>query len=267
MSVATGVLSLLIGNAYLLLGVLTGRELWRHRRTRGWSHFGGAFMVMAFTCGPHHLVHGAHLLFEGDVADGLVLAGLLLGLPPGLVFIALRLEAVAGGPGDRFIAGTPSWLVALPVLWLLSYGALAAAVLRQVSAHGVPSAMVLPNLLLAVSFTAVGWMTLRTQGRRRAALGGWSLSGLSMGAVFPTCATAHLVHVAVSPFDIHGFVLDVVGVPASIYFLWAVHRLYRASLRDWNRRPLVGRAGRPRRRAPWSYSPGGWRAVKPLMER
>ena len=93
MTVAAGVLSLLIGNAYLLLGVLTGRELLRHRRTRGWSHFGGAFMVMAFTCGPHHLVHATHLLFEGDVANGPVLASLLLGLPPGMVFIALRLEA------------------------------------------------------------------------------------------------------------------------------------------------------------------------------
>src|SRR3954453_16985300 len=169
-SVATGLLSLLIGNAYLLLGVLTGRELLRHRRTRGWSHFGGAFMVMAFTCGPHHLVHGAHLLFEGDAANGLVLGGLLLGVPPGVVFITLRLEAMLGGPGDRFIPGTPGWLFALPALWLLAYGALFAAAAARVRAHGVPSVMVLPNIVLAISFSAVGWMTLRTQGRRRAAV-------------------------------------------------------------------------------------------------
>ena len=43
-----------------------------------------------------------------------------------------------------------------------------------------------------------------------------------------------------------------VGVPASIYFLWAVHRLHRDSLRDWNRRPLVGRAAPLGRRSPWA---------------
>ena len=127
--------------------------------------------------------------------------------------------------------------------------------------------MLAPNIVLAVAFGAVGWMTLRTQSRRRVAFGGWSLSGLAMTGVFPTCGAAHLVHALSSPFDIHGFTLDVIGVPASLYFLWAVHRLYRASLRDWNRRPIVGRPGRPRRPAPWAQSPGGWRAVNPLIER
>jgi hypothetical protein len=250
-SAACGVLSLVIGNAYLLLGVLTGRELLRHRRTRGWSHFGAAFMVMAFTCGPHHLVHAGHLLFEGDVANGIVLAGLLLGMPPAVVFFGLRLEARLGGRGDRFIAGTPAWLFALPAALLLAYGALFAAAVGHLAHDGVPSIMLVPNLALAVSFSMVGWMTLRTQTRRRATRGGWSLSGIAMAGVFPTCGAAHLMHALSSPFDIHGFVLDVIGVPASLYFLWAVHRLYRASLRDWNRRPLIGRAGALRRPAPW----------------
>ena len=46
--------------------------------------------------------------------------------------------------------------------------------------------------------------------------------------------------------------LDNVGVPASFYFLWAVHRLHSDSLRDWNRRPLVGRAAPLGRRSPWA---------------
>ena len=257
MNVVCGLLSLLIGNAYLLLGVLTGRELLRHRHERGWSHFGAAFMVMAFTCGPHHLVHGGHLLFEGDVANGLVLAGLLLGMPPGVVFIALRLEAAFGGRGDRFISGTPAWLFALPAVMLLGYGALFAAAFAHVADHGIPSVMAIPNIALAISFSMVGWMTLRTQTRRRLTTGGWSLSGIAMAGVFPTCGAAHLVHVLSSPFDIHGFVFDVIGVPASLYFLWAVHRLYRASLHDWNRRPLVGRAGALRRPSPWLRAQAG----------
>jgi hypothetical protein len=38
--------------------------------------------------------------------------------------------------------------------------------------------------------------------------------------------------------------------PSSIDFMWAVCRLHRDSERDWNRRPLVGRAARPGRRPP-----------------
>jgi hypothetical protein len=250
-NVLCGLLSLGIGNAYLLLGILTAQQLLRHRRTRGWSHFGVAFMVMAFTCGPHHLVHGVHLLVEHDVANGIVVGGLALGIPPGFIFTALRIEAVRGGRGDRFIEGTPAWLFALPAVWLLAYGALLAKAAEHVARYGVPSLMIVPNVALAASFGMVGWMTLRTQMRKRAATGGWSLSGLSMAGVFPTCGAAHLMHALSSRFDIHGFVFDVVGVPASLYFLWAVHRLYRASLRDWNRRPLVGRAGAQRRPAPW----------------
>jgi hypothetical protein len=49
-----------------------------------------------------------------------------------------------------------------------------------------------------------------------------------------------------------GVVFDNVGVPASFYFLWAVYRLHRDSERDWNRRPLVGRAAPLGRRSPWA---------------
>jgi hypothetical protein len=34
--------------------------------------------------------------------------------------------------------------------------------------------------------------------------------------------------------DIHGQVIDTVGVPAAAYFLWVTYALYRGALRDWN---------------------------------
>jgi hypothetical protein len=47
---------------------------------------------------------------------------------------------------------------------------------------------------------------------------------------------------------------DLLGVPASIYFLWIVSRVQRDTLVDWNRRPLVGVAGTPERSSPWDES-------------
>jgi hypothetical protein len=34
--------------------------------------------------------------------------------------------------------------------------------------------------------------------------------------------------------------------------MWAVYRLHRDGTRDWNRRPLVGRAAPLGRRSPWA---------------
>ena len=46
--------------------------------------------------------------------------------------------------------------------------------------------------------------------------------------------------------------VKVPGVPSAAFFLWVVYRLNRSSLNDWNRRPLVGRAARHSRPAPWT---------------
>ena len=47
-------------------------------------------------------------------------------------------------------------------------------------------------------------------------------------------------------------VFDMIGVPASVYFLWVVKQLHNDFLTDWNRRPLVGTAAAPARHSPWS---------------
>ena len=50
------------------LGAIAAYELGRNRRTRGFSYLGGAFALMAATCGPHHLVHAEHHLIWGQTA-------------------------------------------------------------------------------------------------------------------------------------------------------------------------------------------------------
>jgi len=47
-------------------------------------------------------------------------------------------------------------------------------------------------------------------------------------------------------------VFDLIGIPASIYFLRVVRQVHTDSVLDWNRRPLVGAAAAPARPSPWS---------------
>src|SRR5437867_3006166 len=123
-------------------------DLKRGWRTMGFSHFGAAWIAMAFTCGPHHLVHGVHILFEGRTGGPVDLLAVAVGFPAGVVFLGLRLEAVFGGRGDRFVSGTPTWVQSLPTLAAVYMTILAAAMLR-ITAHGVPR-KVYPNLVLVV---------------------------------------------------------------------------------------------------------------------
>lgn len=253
MTWALGLASLALGVAYTGLGVLTVDELRRDTRTRGFSQFGAAFALMAFTCGPHHLFDGYHVLAGEYPASPLVAVAVLVGLPAGWVVVSLRIEVLFGGRGERVIAGTPGWLVACPLLFAGIAGALVAlsAAGPGVAEHPV-SILSLASLALVVCYVMVGWFLLRTQVRRHRELGLWSLSGLALGAVFPTCALMHLTFSLEHAGDVHMAALDAVGVPAAIYFLIVVHRIYRQSLVDWNRRPLVGVAGEPARPSPWS---------------
>ena len=252
MTLLAGIFALLTGIAYTGLGVITGYELIRHRRTRGFSHFGGAFLVMAFTCGPHHLVHAWRHLVAGEVAHVPMLASLAIGLAPGLTFIALRTEAAFGGRGDRLIGGTPVWVAALPCIVAAALGATLWESLRHAAPQNVDLRSLIPNIFLGVNYLLVGLFTARTQLARRPVLGGWSLSGVAMSGVFVTCGSSHLVAGLLTHAQMWNVALDNIGVPASFYFLWAVHRLHRDSLRDWNRRPLVGRAAPLGRRSPWA---------------
>jgi hypothetical protein len=249
--IVAGLLALATGIAYTALGVITVVELIQHRRDRGFSHFGLSFAVMAFTCGPHHLVHAYRHLVIGEPVHAPMLAALAIGAVPAVVFISLRLEAAFGGRGDRLVRNSQLF----PVLPWVMVGAASVTLweaLRHATRTDVDLRALAPNVVLFVNYCLVGYFTARTQLARRPLLDGWSLSGTAMSAVFATCALSHLVAGLLTGSNPAGVFFDNIGVPSSIYFLWAVYRLNKDSERDWNRRPLVGRAAPLGRRSPWA---------------
>ncbi|MGH2704053.1 MAG: hypothetical protein ACRDJ4_02855 [Actinomycetota bacterium] len=247
MTILVGLLNLALGSVYTGYGVITAVEMKRGWRSYGFSHFGLAWILMAFTCGPHHLTHGIHTLFEGRQGGPLDLVAVVAGLPAGAAFILLRLEAFRGGAGDRFIGGTPRWILALPTAAAIYVTALIAAGMNTAASGFQAQWIALPNLGLFVIYMTIGYFLLRTQLQAHGGSGGWSTSGLSLAFVFPTCALMHAVFilyagVGLYALDPHGFVIDWAGVPAGLYFLWVVRRLYHEALRDWNDAPAPAAA-------------------------
>lgn len=239
MTATVAALNLVLGLVYTQYGTMTIIDMKRGWRTMGFSHFGAAWILMAFTCGPHHLVHGAHLALEGRTGGGLDLFAVVVGFPAGVAWFLLRVEAFAGGPGDRFISGTPGWLRTVPTVAGVYVTVLIAAMVAGGSELAFSWA-VLPNMALVVIYMMIGYFLLRTQLGNRDPLGGWSLSGLALTVIFPTCALMHAVYIYYAltgqyQLDIHGFGIDWLGVPAGLYFLWVVENLYRNAIVDWNR--------------------------------
>jgi hypothetical protein len=267
-----GVGNLLVGAAYVSLGLLSAWEAFSQYETRGLSRFGLGFSLMAASCGPHHLVHGWCALQGGTVSTPLLLIT-LFGLPAGIVFCWLRIEAMLLGRGDRTVAATPLVVVVVSLVSLGAVGALAgwsvaapplpSTAICSVRGIQIPSAGPNPagnaallvlgtNLFVTVTYAMVGWYLIETQVRRYVTYRSWSLSGLSLAAVFPTCAAMHMIMALSSSSDTATLPFDLLGVPASVYFLWVVRRLHMDAVVDWNRRPLVGIAAVPSRAAPWS---------------
>lgn len=237
-AIVVGVLNLVLGVAYTTYGLITISDLKRGWKTMGFSHFGVAWVAMCFTCGPHHLVHGIHVLFEGRVGGSFDMIAVLVGLPAGIAFLFLRFEAWLGGRGDRFVSGTPLWIHAIPAAGAAYVTALAAWTIQR-TGLSFPR-HVLPNLLLIAVYFMIGYFVTRTQLRNRAELHGWSVSGLSLALVFPTCGLMHgvyAVYAAQGTYhpDWHGWAIDWLAVPAAVYFLWVVRNLHQRTMRDWNR--------------------------------
>jgi hypothetical protein len=188
---------------------------------------------------------------DREPVHGPALAALVLGAVPAVAFLSLRLEAVLGGRGDRVLRNSRVF-GAIPWAMAAVGGATLWEALRHAAPAGVDLRALVPNVVLFANYCLVGAFTARTQLARRPLLDGWSLSGTAMAAVFWTCALSHLVDGLLTGSNPAGRFFDNVGIPASLYFLWAVYRLHRDSERDWNRRPLVGRAAPLGRRSPWA---------------
>ncbi len=242
MTAALALTNLVLGLAYTGYGMMTALEMKRDWRTFGFSHFGAAWLAMAFTCGPHHLDHGLHLALDGRTGGPMDLLAVVVGLPVGVVWLSLRVEAFVGGRGDRFIPGDPRWLRALPAVTAVYVAILLAGAAAILAGPRERPSAVVANIALVVVYMAVGWCVLRTQLANRPAMGGWSVSGLCLSIIFPTCAVMHAVWALYAVDgryepDGHGLVIDWLSIPAALYFLWVVHRLYRDALRDWNDGP------------------------------
>jgi hypothetical protein len=235
--------NLALGVAYTGYGMMTAIEMKRDWRTFGFSHFGAAWICMAFTCGPHHLDHGLHVAAAGRLGGPLDLLAVVVGLPVGVLWLWLRVEAFLGGRGDRFIPGDPRWLRAGPTVSAAYVAVLVTACIAVLAGPRVhPGFAVWANVILVGLYIAVGWFVLRTQLANRPSMGGWSVSGICLSIIFPTCALMHAVWATYAVAgryqqDGHGLLIDWLSVPAGIYFLLVVRSLYRESLRDWNDGP------------------------------
>ncbi|HYF27741.1 MAG TPA: hypothetical protein VD931_18510 [Baekduia sp.] len=239
MTVTAAVLNMVLGLIYVGYGVITLIDMRRHQAELGFSRFGAAWVLMAFTCGPHHLHHGVHLL-GGQQGTGMDVAAVAVGFPAGAIWIWLRLEAFAGGPGDRLLRGTPMALALLPTLGGLYAGVLLAQLPRAVFSSNADVVDAIPNLLLVGVYAAVGAYIIRTQLANHRSLRGWSLSGLALGVVFPTCAAMHGAHALAVlegslDYGAHGTLVDWLAVPAGLFFLAVVRSLSRGTWQDWNR--------------------------------
>lgn len=264
-----GIGNLLVGMAYVGLGLLSAWEAASQYRYRGLSRFGLGFSLMAASCGPHHLVHGWCVLQGGTVTTPMLLAT-LTGLPAGVVFCWLRAEAMLQGRGDRTVAVNGTVMAATAIVGLIvvsaaagwamaSPPALPAAICTTPAVSNGPTLVFLSNLFVTFTYAMVGWYLVDTQIRRYISTHAWSLSGLALASVFPTCAAMHLILALTGGPDSSTLVFDLIGVPASVYFLWVVRQLHADSAIDWNRRPLAGLAAAPHRPSPWSEAPAAER--------
>ena len=240
MSTAVAVVNLVLGVVYTSYGVMTIIDLKRGWKTMGFSHFGLAWIAMAFTCGPHHFEHGLHVAIAGRAGGPIDLIAVVVGLPAGVTWFLLRVEALTGGRGDRFIPGTPRWVAALPAVSVVYLVALVGAASAALAAGADFNPKMTPNVLLLAVYFLIGYYLARTQLRNRPLMGGWSLSGLSLTFVFPTCGLMHIAFVLYAAagtytVDNHGLLIDWMAVPAALYFVWVVRStIYLRTFEDWN---------------------------------
>lgn len=250
MALATGILNLALGLVYLSYGIITIIDLHRFgaQFDKLEKHFAYAWILMAFTCGPHHLVHGIHTLFENRPGGALDVYAVGVGFPAGFVWLMLRtgallgiqwpfLRHMEGAPGDRIWRADFGTVVMPMMLFLGLYaGSLTVFVASGPAFHLSNFHPPASNVILFGLYSMIGYYLWRAQLAAHRRTQKWSLSGVSLAIVFPTCAVMHLIFsyyvaIGVYQYDWHGYVIDLVSVPAAMYFLWVVRSMHREILR------------------------------------
>ena len=136
MSYLAGAVALLSGGCFVVLGAVALWELLRERGRRGFSQFGTSLCAMLLICGAFHLAYAAYAVRGAGSFSLLVSAATLLGTVPVAAFTLLRVEALRGGRGDRFVDGTPSWLRVAPWALVFIAGMLAAGSIHTALTRG-----------------------------------------------------------------------------------------------------------------------------------
>ncbi len=230
-TLATVAANAVMGVVYVAYGAITLNDVRKHASDRGSSHMAYGFAAIMWTCGPHHLDHAAHLALGNGPATGLDLFTVGLGLPVGLTWFGLRVEALRGGRGDRPIRSDLA-VDLYRTVWASAFIVVLVTVLATPAAglgwgEQAFSLRVMPNVIVAVLYLVVAAMLLRTQLRRHTVDGSWSLSGLALSGVFMSCAGMHAMLVgaigsgAYAPDD-HLLAIDLLSIPATLYFIGVV---------------------------------------------
>lgn len=240
----TGWGNLLLGLTYLFfVGVGPLVDMWRTPKERG-NPFGWALILIAFTCGPHHMHYGLHLLSDpgtnGNSSDLVLLA---MGIPPALIWEYFRMNAMfrPHKPTDVVLGRTPWWVTLAPswvgVLTLLSL---------YWAAKGFSGTIdwfhAWPNVAQGVLYGVAGAAMIDTQVRRAPR---WSMSGLGLTGIFVTCAFMHLnfaIHQRPGfvPSTNHMLAIDLLGAVFATYFAYLI-----LSVRARSRSDVLGDIRKP----------------------
>lgn len=227
---AVASLHLLTGLGYLVaVGGYPAVDIYWHRRsghplTRPEEVFGLCLIGMALTCGPHHLHLAEHVARTGRTG-WYALVALVVGFPAALTWTYLRTETFWGGKGDHafrrrgFIIGMAAGLLAV----YLAGGLTLLIASSSFTNPGLPVVQAAVQAILVVLYFYIGYALWSTQYRRYSEKGEWSLAGLALAFIFPTCALSHAsmgYYVANGTYEVtwHFLVIDGLGIVAAAVF-------------------------------------------------
>ena len=214
-------------------------EAWKYwHRSKRIVAFGLGLFLMAMSCGPHHCHVFYHYVIEGGSHATLSdLVAILYAFPFGALGLYFVSESVFGfGPGDRYIDGRAILLkIQLLLLGLLAFGVLVMPH-WQVNDWTPPGAVgIYAQFVLVVLYLIVGWFLWTGQWLRIRMSQPWSLSGIALALVFPTCALTHMLWgienlASYTVADTHFSVIDTFGIAAALYFIWIAMQAHRTRI-------------------------------------